>query len=84
MDNPFASFRIALLLAAAPYPELLRPYDCDHAPLELHDADVEVREGLEIHDISCANSKEGPSTTRYPSYFSCRRALACLAAARPS
>lgn len=50
---------IAFLLAA-PYSELVRLYDYDRtAPLELREAGVESRDGVEVHDIAYASPKGG-------------------------
>jgi uncharacterized protein len=50
---------VALLLAA-PYSELVHLYDYDRAaPLELREAGVETRDGVEVHDISYASPKGG-------------------------
>jgi len=60
MGSLVASVRIALLFATAPYPELLHLYDYDRtAPLELQQAGVEVREGMQVSDISFASPKGG-------------------------
>jgi cephalosporin-C deacetylase-like acetyl esterase len=60
MGNLAAPLQIVLLLATAPYAELLRLYDYDRAaPLELREAGVEAREGIEVHDISFASPKGG-------------------------
>jgi dienelactone hydrolase len=49
-----------LLLLAAAYPELIHLYDYDRAaPLELQEAGMETREGVEVHDISFASPKGG-------------------------
>ena len=51
---------IALLMATAPYSTLVHLYDYDRAaPLQLTEAGVETREGVEVHDISYASPKGG-------------------------
>jgi dienelactone hydrolase len=51
---------IALLLATAPYSTLVHLYDYDRsAPVDLREAGVETRDGIQVHDISYASPKGG-------------------------
>lgn len=56
-------FLLALLLAVAPYQDLVRLYDYDpRAPLEAREQGVQERHGVAVHDISYASPKGGRVT----------------------